>query len=385
MRLTSISVLTIAHNAVAASNRRRDEALRALPEVETTLLTPRWWFEEGRRIEVSPASPWRVGRTAFTGNGTRYVYLSGLVNAIRAARPDVIDLFEEPFSLVALQTLLLRDLLVPRAALVFYSAVNVVREWRGPYRAIERLVLSRADGAHAPNADVPRILASKGFRGPSAVVPLGVDVDRFARASALDLPGVGRPRIGFIGRLEPVKGLDVLLDAFARLQTNASLAIVGDGSLRAHLDARVPPRAHVLPSVPFEQVPSMLKAFDVLVLPSITILPLHREQFGRVLVEAMAAGVPVVGSDSGAIPEVIGDAGLVVPERDPRALANALDRVLVDADLRTRLVEQGRQRVARQYGWPIVAVQTLDLFREALAYRRGTLRGVTNVRQEIRV
>ena len=108
----------------------------------------------------------------------------------------------------------------------------------------------------------------------------------------------------------------------------------------------------------------------VLVLPSITIPPQHREQFGRVLVEAMAAGVPVVGSDSGAIPDVIGDAGLVVPEGDLNALAAALERVLGDADLRASLIERGRQRVQRHFAWPIIARQTMDLFQSALAHRR---------------
>jgi glycosyltransferase involved in cell wall biosynthesis len=84
----------------------------------------------------------------------------------------------------------------------------------------------------------------------------------------------------------------------------------------------------------------------------------------------MAAGVPVVGSSSGAIPEVIGDAGLVVPERDPRALARALDRVLTEDGLRETLVERGRRRVQDHYAWPVIADQTLDLFRSAVAHRR---------------
>jgi glycosyltransferase involved in cell wall biosynthesis len=363
-------VLTIAHNAVAASNRARSEALRSLPGVDAALLTPPWWFEEGRRVAARPAEAWwRVGRTLFTGNGTRYVYGTESARTIRELQPDVIDLYEEPFSLVALQTLLLRDRLAPHAALVFYSAVNVERRWRWPYRAIERLVLKRADGAHVPNSEVPRILAARGFlRKPVRVIPLGVDVDRFASAEPLTLRNIPRPRIGFVGRFEPVKGLDVLLDAFGRLTTAAELVLVGDGSLRPALIGH---RAHVLPALPFEQVPSLLRALDVLVLPSVTILPLHREQFGRVLAEAMAAGVPVVGSASGAIPEVIGEAGLIVPERDPVALAQAIDAVLGDADLRQRLVERGRQRAAASFAWRAVAEQTLVLFRDALAQRRG--------------
>jgi glycosyltransferase involved in cell wall biosynthesis len=363
-------VLTIAHNAVAASNRARCEALRHLPGVELALLTPPWWHEEGRRITAKPAEAWwRVGRTLFTGNSTRHLYLSEIARAIHQLQPDVIDLYEEPFSLVALQTLLLRDRLAPQAAVVFYSAVNVDRQWRWPYRAIERLVLRRADAAHAPNSEVPRILASRGFADkPAHVIPLGVDFDRFASAEELVLRNIGRPRIGFVGRFEPVKGLDVLLDAFGRLTTPAELVLVGDGSLRAALIGH---RAHVLSSMPFEQVPSLLKALDVLVLPSVTILPLHREQFGRVLAEAMAAGVPVVGSSSGAIPEVIGDAGLVVPERDAHALARAIQAVLGDGNLRARLIERGRQRAASQFAWPAVAEQTLALFRLAMARRRG--------------
>lgn len=363
-------VLTIAHNAVAASNRARTAALQTLQGVTVSLLTPPWWFEEGRRIDVPPSADWRIGRTLFTGNGTRHVYLQGLVEAIRQTRPAVIDLYEEPFSMVALQTLVLRDLLAPHAALVFYSAVNVRRRWRWPYRAIEQLVLRRADGAHAPNHDTPRVLRSKGFASskPLATIPLGVDVERFASAAPMELREIPRPRVGFVGRMEPVKGLDVLVDAFGRLATRASLLMAGDGSERRRLRGH---SVHVLPPVPSDQLPAFLKSLDVLVLPSVTIPPMHREQFGRVLVEAMAAGVPVIGSSSGAIPEVIGDAGLLVPERDAAALATAIDAVLNDAPLRQRLVERGSQRARSHFDWNVIAGKTRELFDAAVAQRSG--------------
>jgi glycosyltransferase involved in cell wall biosynthesis len=216
---------------------------------------------------------------------------------------------------------------------------------------------------------VPRILEARGLtRKPTAVIPLGVEVDRFAAARPMPLPDIPRPRIGFIGRFEPVKGLDVLLDAAQRLTTPAALVLAGDGSLRRDIHG---PGVHVLSSVAYEQVPSFLKALDVLVLPSVTILPRHREQFGRVLAEAMAAGTPVIGSSSGAIPEVIGDAGLVVPERDPTALARAIDAVLTQDDLRRRLIGAGQARARGKFDWSTVACQTLGLFQSALAQRRG--------------
>jgi glycosyltransferase involved in cell wall biosynthesis len=279
-------------------------------------------------------------------------------------------MYEEPFSVVALQTLLLREIFAPRAALVFYSAVNVMRAWRWPYRGIERLVLRRADGAYAPNQEAPRILRSKGFGGdrPVAVIPLGVDVERFASAEPMDLAGIPRPRVGFVGRLEPVKGVDVLLDAFRQLPMRASLVVAGDGPERRRL---VGDGVYVRAPVRHADLPAFLKSLDVLVLPSVTILPLHREQFGRVLVEAMAAGVPVIGSSSGAIPEVVGDAGLVVPERVPGALARAINTVLTESALRQSLIERGSRRARTHFDWAIVAKQTLDLFHAAVAHRRG--------------
>jgi glycosyltransferase involved in cell wall biosynthesis len=370
-----LNVLTIAHNAVAASNRRRVEALQRLPDVEVTLLTPRWWFEEGRRIDVPRSAPWRVGRTIFSGNGTRHLYVTGLIEALRKANPDVIDLYEEPFSLVALQTLALRKLLAPSAAVVFYSAVNIHRQWRWPYRWIERMVLKHADGAHVPNKDVAPILRAKGFgtQKPVSVIPLGVDPEPFVSATPMELQNIPRPRVGFVGRLEPVKGLDVLLDAFMLVTSPASLVIAGDGAERARLEARIgglENRVHIMPPIRHEDLPAFLKAVDILVLPSVTILPVHREQFGRVLVEAMAAGLAVIGSSSGAIPEVIGDAGLVVPERDPTALAGAIDRLLENPDQRQALAERGRERVRTRFAWPVIADQSVDLFRAAVAHRR---------------
>src|SRR5439155_829872 len=150
-------------------------------------------------------------------------------------------LYEEPFSLVALQTLFLRNLLAPSAALVFYSAVNTHRQWRWPYRWIERMVLKYADGAHVPNQDVAPILRAKGFAShkPISVIPLGVDPEPFASAKPTDIQSMPGPCVGFVGRLELVKGLDTLLDAFAQLRTPASLVIAGDGSERAHLQARI--------------------------------------------------------------------------------------------------------------------------------------------------
>jgi glycosyltransferase involved in cell wall biosynthesis len=193
---------------------------------------------------------------------------------------------------------------------------------------------------------------------------------------AAALGGAPRPYVGFLGRLEPVKGLDYLLEAATRLRSPGTLVIAGDGPEGPRLKALaaergLTERVRFLPGMPFAAVPGFIRALDALVLPSITIPPEHKEQFGRVLTEAMAAGVPVLGSSSGAIPEVIDQAGLVVPERDPAALADGIERLLADPDLRTHLAELGRTRVREQYGWPTVARRAVELFEDAIARRRG--------------
>src|SRR5262249_12965257 len=142
-------------------------------------------------------------------------------------------------------------------------------------------------------------------------------------------PTAGPPVVGFIGRVVPEKGVDVLVDALATMDTR--LLVVGDGVARADLETRTAswPRGKVtfVGAALDSSVPDFLACIDVLVLPSRT-TPTWAEQFGHVLIEAMAAGVPVIGSSSGAIPEVIGEAGLLFPENDARALRVQLTTLL---------------------------------------------------------
>lgn len=380
-----LRVLIVAHNAVGGSNRARVDALARMPDLDVRLVTPPWWGEEGRwvdaREEHEEPRPyrWEIGRVAACGNGTRYWYRDTLPRLVRNWRPHVIDVYEEPFSLAAFQCELLRRAFRREAALVFYSAVNVQRRWRLPYRLTEQVVLHAADGSYAPSREVGPLLRERGLRCQCWTIPLGVDEQRFASQADETvhpfLAGIPGPRIGFVGRIEPVKGLDVLLDAARRSALDGTFVIAGDGSDKERLKGRtremgLGERVRYLPPVAFSGLPRFLRGLDVLVLPSVTLLPLHREQFGRVLVEAMAAGTPVVGSDSGAIPEVIGNAGLVVPEGDAVALGEAIRRVIGDKSLARELSERGIKRASEYYAWPAIARLTRVMYWAAVEHRR---------------
>jgi glycosyltransferase involved in cell wall biosynthesis len=177
--------------------------------------------------------------------------------------------------------------------------------------------------------------------------------------------------VGFLGRFVPEKGLAVLTAALDRAAAPWRALIVGSGpeeaAIRRWAHAQSG-RAAVVTGAGHADVPGWLNAMDVLCAPSLT-RPSWREQFGRMLIEAMASGVPVVASDSGEIPAVVGDAGVVVPEGDAPAWTRALDALLGDPARRSALAAAGRARAESTYAWPVVARRHLAFFEELVPSR----------------
>jgi glycosyltransferase involved in cell wall biosynthesis len=203
------------------------------------------------------------------------------------------------------------------------------------------------------------------------VIPqFGVDPDLFKPDDKTESSRERGLAIGCVARLIEDKGIDVLLRAVADLPGVWRLYILGVGPLRQPLEAL----AHELglaDRVVFEkpisstQMPAYLNGLDALVLPSRT-RPHWKEQFGRVLVEAMACGVPVIGSTCGEIPNVIGDAGLVFPEENVAALRDALMRLQRDDALSRDLAARGRARVLAYYTQKQVAAATVQMYRQMM-------------------
>jgi glycosyltransferase involved in cell wall biosynthesis len=194
-------------------------------------------------------------------------------------------------------------------------------------------------------------------------IPSGVRLDRFGAAAAP--AGLPRPAVVYVGRLHRQKGLDTLLRAVARLP-GVQAVLVGDGPQRGALQRLaaglgVAGRLHVTGFVPHSEVAGMLAAADVVVLPS------RYEELGTSLLEAMAAGRPVVASRVGGIPEVVRDGadGLLVPARDEAALASAISRLLRDAPLAESLARSARARAA-SYDWRGLAQRVAGVYRAVL-------------------
>jgi glycosyltransferase involved in cell wall biosynthesis len=251
---------------------------------------------------------------------------------------------------------------------LFFTWQNLLRRYPPPFAQLERYVLRRSAHAIAGTASAVRVLRGKGYGGPSAVIPqFGVDPELFAPPAA---PPDGVPVIGFVARLVEEKGVWVLLDALAGLPGEWRLHVIGSGPLgrparRRAQQLGIADRITWEPSVPSLEVAQRLRTFAVLVQPSLT--RRHwKEQFGRALVEAMACGVAVVGSTSGEIGDVIGDAGLLTPEGDVVCLRDALARLLGDPSLRRDLGQRGRERVVGLYTHERIAEQTVAVYRAAV-------------------
>jgi glycosyltransferase involved in cell wall biosynthesis len=174
--------------------------------------------------------------------------------------------------------------------------------------------------------------------------------------------------VGYLGRLLPQKGVLDLVEALARMPEHVRLRLIGAGDLRPRLLARaaelgVSARVEILAWT--GDVPGELRRLDALALPSRTTRT-WKEQFGRVLPEAMSCGVPVIGSSSGEIPNVVGDAGLIVPEGDVAALASAIERLAGDPDLWAELSRRGRARVLEHYTQAALARQYYEVYHAML-------------------
>ncbi|WP_234983444.1 glycosyltransferase [Demequina sp. NBRC 110053] len=356
-------VLRFAHHGVVTAWRERESALAATG-CEVTLVSARRWNEGGQLVALQPAPDEAVqGVRTWGSHPNLFLYSPlGLWRAL-GSDVDLIDIHEEPVSVATAQIRLLARLRGIRAPYVLYSAQNIDKRYPPPFRWWERSALTHAAGAHVCNSDAVAILRSKGLRGPCVPLGLGVSEDFFSSEDRMP-PDPGRPVVGFVGRLAAHKGVDVLLDAVARIP-EARLEITGDGPLRSQLEqrARSLGMGHRTAFLGFAEGAALVERYrrlDVLAVPSRD-TPRWREQFGRVAAEGMAAGVPVVASRAGALPDVIDGAGMLVPQDDPPALAAALQDAAGPSWLRLR--ESGLRR-ARDFSWSSIALRQRALYDE---------------------
>jgi len=364
----AIRVLRVSHSSVVTDWRERDRALRRRG-VDVALVTAARWNEGGSVVPFDPAGDSFAHPVRTLGSHPNlFVFAPVALWRLLGKGPyDLIDAHEEPYSVAVAEVLVLLALRRLRIPLVLYSAQNLPKVYPVPFRWSERWALRRAAGAYVCNTAAGDRLRNRGFGGELALLPLGVDIERYHPEARR--PPSGCLRVGYVGRLTRQKGVDVLLAALTRDQ-RLHAEIVGSGPEAAALvdravQLRVRDRVTFTGHVGADRLPDIYRRFDAVVIPSVP-EPGLLEQFGRVAVEAQAAGVPVVASAIGALPDVVGDAGILVPAGDPGALAGALGRLLDEPGLWERLRADGLGSAAR-YSWEAVADRHLALYRAVLS------------------
>lgn len=340
----------------------------------------------GHEVTVLVTNPHPGGWRTFaeTLNGVRVVRAGRLVTVastplslslfweVRRLPCDVIHLhFPYPVGEVA------QWLLGPRKArrvLTYHSDVVRQRGWLRLYAPLMYHILAQVDTIIAtspPYVESSPVL--RRFRERVRVVPLGIETARFRAAPPEQVaawrarlaPG-GEPLLLFVGRLRYYKGLDVLLQALP-LVPAARLAVAGDGPMRAVWERLATlldlgQRVVFLGDVADEDLPALYHAADLFVLPATA----RSEAFGTVLIEAMAAGLPLVTTDVGTGTSWVnrhGETGLVVPPRDPSALAAAINRLLQSPDLRRAMGRTGQQRALAEFDVERMVDRVLEVYR----------------------
>lgn len=243
----------------------------------------------------------------------------------------------------------------------------------GAGRSVLNAATRLATTTLANSAATARTVSSAG--GTTAIVHPGVDIRRFHPGIAD--PGIRAelsadptaPLVAIVGRVDPNKGVGVLVEALARVDTPEGaphLAVIGREhvgapeeaeALRSNAAAVLGDRVRFLP--PRDDIPEVLRSIDVLVNAS------RHEPFGRTVLEAQACGVPVIGTGAGGIPEFVrdGETGLLVPPFDVTALADALRRLLGDPSLRDRLAAAGADQARRRFSVELQAAAAATVYR----------------------
>ncbi len=372
-------VLLVSHAYTVSTNWAKPAELAKMPGLTVGVMAPKRWKGEMQDYllgeAISPGIRLFSSPGFFSGHIGGYGYWPSAFLQLRRFNPDIIQVEEEPWSVSAWQVLVAKELFRLKSKVILFTWENVRYPSFPPYRWFLRFLLQRVDFAIAGNAEARGLLTRYGFPQEKVVVlpQFGVDTELYRKRPSEELRRALQLRsftIGYVGRLVPEKGVITLLKAVRMLPDNFRLLLVGSGPLRVEVERLaeawgLKEKLVLTGPVPHGDVPHYLNCLDVLVLPSLT-APHWKEQFGRVLIEAMACEVPVVGSSSGEIPQVIGDAGLIFQEGDVAELAERLKLLMEDDALREDFARRGRERVLKYYTCEMIAKQTYEVYRKVL-------------------
>tara|TARA_B100001123_G_C15340746_1_gene1034772 strand:- start:3376 stop:4452 length:1077 start_codon:yes stop_codon:yes gene_type:complete len=347
--------------------QKKLEEIARFSDVEMLVLVPESWKTDGReqKLERQHTNGYELNTSRIIMNGHFHLHFyPWLGQVIRRFRPDIFHIDEEPYNIAAGQAVALAKRHNVRP--VFFTWQNLNQRYPPPFSWIERYCLKHSHAIAGSDA-AGQVLQSHGFKNTLGIIPqFGVDPEIFC---PIDVKSKSEDFVvGFAGRVTRQKGIRVLIEALKICGPGFTVRIAGDGPLISEF-TKNGLQPELLGHITADKMPEYLRTLDALVLPSIP-SPRWREQFGRVLVEAMSCGIPVIGSNSGEIPNVVGDAGLITQAGDYKQLATALKSLKNDEKLVNAFAEAGRNRVADKFSHRSIALQTVRFYRRLMLQNR---------------
>ena len=377
-----MKILSISHSCVVSEYQKRMVEVAKYSDVEMTLLVPGHWIQFNKKVNLEKITDavyrilcvqpitWGLRENRF--RNVTHIY-PGIKKILKRLEPDIVELWEEPFSAVTAHTTFWTKRIIPGAKIIFFSAQNVLRRYPPPFCTFEKYTYKNSHYAFLMSHDVAGVLRRKGFNKEFCVLPLGVDTEFFCKKDVSCLKeklGLKSFVIGFVGKINRQKGILDLVQAASQIDRKIHLLIIGNGDLKQEMKHLIKlsglgQRSIHVEAVGNSQVPDYLNCMDILVFPSIT-LPNVKEQFGRVLIEAMACQVPVIGSNSGEIPTILKDAGITFKERDVKDLKNKIQLLMRDNNLRRKIVKNGHRKVMDNYTWKSIAEKQSRVYKRLI-------------------
>jgi glycosyltransferase involved in cell wall biosynthesis len=379
-------LLTIGHSYVVALNRSLMREIQARGVIDVTVLAPEYFHGDLRSLAMEPEPAGsrldvRPVRCHFSKKIHFFFYDPfQLRKYLREEKFDYCYLWEEPYIVSGFQVA--RALQAMKKPYSIFTAQNLVKSYPWPFSSFESYSLRRSEAVWPCGHLVQNSLEQKGYGDlKTRVFPLPVDLEKFKPLEASQkemqkekLGLKGKKVIGFMGRFTPEKGCRIFMKTVEALLANPTYGalMIGSGPLEKEIRAWVEKsgfqeRVKVV-SLVHSAVPTVLPSLDVLLCPSQP-TPFWEEQFGRMIVEGMACGVPVIGSHSGEIPHVIGDAGLVVEPDDVAGWTKCSEKILWQESFSQNLVKKGLERA-----------QTYSARALAPLLEKNILEGISNIK-----
>ncbi|MBW4425202.1 MAG: glycosyltransferase [Nostoc desertorum CM1-VF14] len=380
----SLRVLFISHAYVVGVNQGKLDAIAQVEGVEVGLLAPSNWtaLEWNRKLPLEcPYSNLHLysAPVLFPGKVGAHFYAPWVLwKVLKDFKPDIIQVEEEVFSICAFEVAILARII--GKPIVIFGWENQLRQLPLARWKICQYVLNTASAIIPGNQDGADIMRKWDYHGLLEVMPqMGVDPEFFTPVTKSPTSDVPTFRVGFLGRLAQSKGIDLIFSAVAQLRDrgiNSQIILCGSGSEEAALrklaeNLQIGDRILWRGAVPHNKAPDELSQFDVLVLPSRSTAT-WKEQFGHVLIEAMSMGIPVVGSSSGEIPNVIGRSDLIFQEDDVSGLVAILERLVCEPTWRKEVAQYGISRVHQQYSHQKIAKRLVNLWQSVLDGQNGS-------------